>query len=101
LGSVNSRGSLWSGLRSAGLSVVLLLLSGILLQPLSAAETVNMAERSLRKIVERQKEVFAEAVKQGENLDEGSFRQHVQSISHDYELLLRHNPEFAAGYAGC
>jgi tetratricopeptide (TPR) repeat protein len=79
--------------------VVLLLLSGILLQPLSAAETVNMAERSLRKIVERQKEVFAEAVKQGENLDEGSFRQHVQSISHDYELLLRHNPEFAAGYA--
>jgi tetratricopeptide (TPR) repeat protein len=69
------------------------------MRPLSAAETVNMAERTLKKIVERQKEVFATAVKQGENLDEGSFRQHVQSISHDYELLLRNNPDFAAGYA--
>jgi tetratricopeptide (TPR) repeat protein len=58
-----------------------------------------MAERSLKKIVERQKEVFAEAAKQGEALDEGSFRQHVQSITHDYELLLRNNPSFAAGYA--
>jgi tetratricopeptide (TPR) repeat protein len=70
--------------------------------PLSAAETVNtvnMADRSLKKIVERQKEVFAEAAKQGENLDEGSFRQHIQSITHDYELLLRNNPSFAAGYA--
>ena len=64
-----------------------------------AAESVNMAEVRLRKIVERQKEVFATAGKQGENLDEGSFRQQVQSISHDYELLLQNNPKFAAGYA--
>ena len=64
-----------------------------------AAETVNMAERSLKKIVERQREVLAEAAKQGEALDEGSFRQQVQSITHDYELLLRNNPSFAAGYA--
>lgn len=70
-----------------------------MLGSLHGAESVNMAERSLKKIVERQKEVFAEAVKQGENLDEGSFRQHIQSISHDYELLLRNNPSFAAGYA--
>jgi tetratricopeptide (TPR) repeat protein len=66
---------------------------------LNAAETVNLAEMNLRKIVERQREVFATAVKQGENLDEGSFRQQVQSITHDYELLLRNNPQFAAGYA--
>jgi tetratricopeptide (TPR) repeat protein len=65
----------------------------------AAAETANMAERALKKIIERQKEVFAAATKQGENLDEGSFRQHVQSITHDYELLLRNNPTFAAGYA--
>ncbi|WP_414662599.1 tetratricopeptide repeat protein [Horticoccus sp. 23ND18S-11] len=64
-----------------------------------AAETVNMAERSLKKIVEQQKEVFAEAAKQGDKMDEGSFRQQVQSITHDYELLLRNNPTFAAGYA--
>jgi len=64
-----------------------------------AAETVNLAELNLKKIVERQREVFATAAKQGENLDEGSFRQQVQSITHDYELLLRNNPQFAAGYA--
>jgi tetratricopeptide (TPR) repeat protein len=64
-----------------------------------AAETVNLAEINLRKIVERQREVFATAAKQGENLDEGSFRQQLQSITHDYELLLRNNPQFAAGYA--
>ncbi|MGH7957985.1 MAG: hypothetical protein ACREH8_13400, partial [Opitutaceae bacterium] len=83
-----------------GLAVisVVLFVSG-LLHPLCAAETVNMAERSLKKIVERQKQVFADAAKQGDNFDEGSFRQHVQSISHDYELLLRNNPDFAAAYA--
>jgi len=58
-----------------------------------------MAERSLKKIVERQKEVLAVAVSQGDKLDEGSFKQQIQSISHDYELLLRNNPSFAAGYA--
>src|SRR5687767_15018355 len=79
--------------------VAVVLLFGGVAPSVRAAETVNMAERSLKKIVERQKEVFAEAAKQGEALDEGSFRQHVQSITHDYELLLRNNPSFAAGYA--
>ena len=75
--------------------------AGLLLifAPARAAEDQNMAERTLKKIVERQKEVFAEAVKQGDKLDEGSFRQQVQSITHDYELLLRNNPQFAAGFA--
>jgi tetratricopeptide (TPR) repeat protein len=82
--------------RSA-LSAVLLVCGLVL--PLPAAETVNMAERSLKKIVERQKEVFAVAVSQGDKLDEGSFKQQIQSITHDYELLLRNNPNFAAGYA--
>lgn len=63
------------------------------------AGSVTMAERSLKKIVETQREVFAEAAKHGDKLDEGSFRQQVQSITHDYELLLRNNPQFAAGYA--
>lgn len=79
-------------------TVVLLLVIGGL-PSLPAAETINMAERSLKKIVTRQQEVFAEAAKQGENLDESSFRLNVQSITHDYELLLRNNPDFAAGYA--
>lgn len=58
-----------------------------------------MAERSLKRLVERQKELFAEAAKQGEKLDEASFHQQVQSLAHDYERLMRANPKFAAGYA--
>jgi tetratricopeptide (TPR) repeat protein len=49
--------------------------------------------------VERQKEVFAAAAKQGDDVDEGSLRTQVQGIAHDYELLLRNNPSYAAGYA--
>jgi tetratricopeptide (TPR) repeat protein len=70
---------------------------------LRAAEQTSaggtMAEHTLKRIVERQKEVLATAAKQGEKLDEGSFLQQMQSIAHDYELLLRNNPSFAAGYA--
>lgn len=66
---------------------------------LRAAEAKTLAEYSLRKIVERQREVLADAAKQGDNLDGSAFRQQVQSITHDYELLLRNNPDFAAGYA--
>lgn len=59
----------------------------------------NMGERALKKIVERQREILADAAKQGDNVDAGSFRQQVQSLTHEYELLLRNNPQFAAGYA--
>src|SRR4051812_33508401 len=59
----------------------------------------NMAERTLKKIVERQRDVMAEAAKQGDKVDEGNLRQQLQSITHEYELLIRNNPQFAAGYA--
>lgn len=68
-------------------------------EPKKAPDSQNMAERTLKKIVERQRDVFAEAAKQGDKFDESNFRQQVQSITHEYELLLRNNPEFAAGYA--
>ena len=69
------------------------------LVPAFAAESESMAERSLRRIADRQKELFAEAAKQGDKLDEEAFRSQVQSLTHDYELLLRNNPKFALGYA--
>ena len=43
----------------------------------------------MKGLTERQKELFAEAAKQGDQLDQGSFRQQVQALTHDYELLLR------------
>ena len=64
-----------------------------------AADAESMAERSLKQIAERQREVFAQAAKQGENLDDSLFKQQLQTLVHDYELLLRNNPKFAAGYA--
>ena len=39
-----------------------------------AADAESMADRALRKVVDRQKEVFAAAVKQGDKLDEGALR---------------------------
>lgn len=87
------RGSSW--LRAALLAAAVA--AGSL--PLQAATGESMAERSLKRIVERQKELFAEAMKQGDKLDESTFHQQVQRVAHDYERLLRENPDFAAGYA--
>ncbi len=64
-----------------------------------AAEAENLAERNLRRIIDRQKEVFADAAKQGDNLDASSLKRRLQEICHDYEVLLRDNPRYAAGYA--
>ena len=58
-----------------------------------------MAERGLKRITEHQRDLFAEAAKRGDQLDEASFREQVQSLVHDYELLLRDNPKSAAGFA--
>jgi tetratricopeptide (TPR) repeat protein len=76
-----------------GFLIVLLSLASV-----HAAESETMAERSLKKIYARQKELFAEAEKKGDDLDMASFQTQVQTIVHDYELLMRENPKFAAGY---
>ena len=68
-------------------------------RPLRAADSESMADRSLRRIVDRQKALLAEALKQGDKLDEATLRAQVQALTHEYELLLRDNPKFAAGYA--
>ena len=73
---------------------------GLLLGSLGfGAESESLAERSLRRIADRQKEIFAEAAKQGDNLDEATFKQQLQTLVHDYELLMRNNPKYAEGYA--
>src|SRR5258706_4447627 len=67
--------------------------------PVHAAEGESMADRTLKRIVAHQKELFADAEKQGDKLDESAFQSQVQSIVHDYELLMRENPKFAAGFS--
>ena len=71
--------------------------------PLRAAESETMAERSLKSIAEKQRELFADAEKKGDKLDQEAFRSQVQSLTHEYERLLRDNPKFAlaaAAYGG-
>jgi tetratricopeptide (TPR) repeat protein len=96
----------WTVTRSAGWLAVLgvFFMAAAVTLPARAAQaapaqTETMAERNLKKIVERQRELFAEAAKQGDKLDAEAFRLQAQAIAHEYELLVRNNPTFPAGYA--
>jgi len=79
----------------------LLLIGLVLAAPLAlrAAESESLPERTLRQLVERQKELLAEGAKGGEHLDEENFKLQLQQVIQGYEALLRDNPDFAAGYA--
>lgn len=79
-----------------------LLFALLLLVPLDftyAAESESLPERTLKQIVEKQKQLLAEAEKQGEKFDEEAFRTQAQSIAHDYDRLTAGSPTFAVGFA--
>lgn len=62
----------------------------------------SLSEITLRGIVERQKSLLAqaaEAQRKGDKLDEESFRTQLESLVHEYELLIQQSPDFAAAYA--
>jgi tetratricopeptide (TPR) repeat protein len=63
------------------------------------AQTETMAERHLKEIVEHQKVLFTDAVAQGNALEAAGFKAQVEQLTHEYESLLKDNPDFAAGYA--
>jgi tetratricopeptide (TPR) repeat protein len=63
----------------------------------AAAET--MAERRLKDIAAHQTALFADAVTQGDALEQAGFKTQVEQLTHEYESLIKDNPEFAAGYA--
>jgi tetratricopeptide (TPR) repeat protein len=65
----------------------------------AAAQPETMAERHLKEIVEHQKVLFSDAVTQGNALEEAGFKTQVEQLTHEYESLLKENPDFAAGYA--
>jgi tetratricopeptide (TPR) repeat protein len=60
--------------------------------------TETMPEHNLKLIVERQKSLLDQAAKEGVQLDSESLRVQLQSILHDYEILLHDNPNFAEAY---
>lgn len=64
--------------------------------PSFAAET--LAEKTLKEIVERQKQLFARAEKEGEQLDEARFAAEAKALAGSYDVFIQKNPDFAPGY---
>ena len=67
--------------------------------PLRAEQSESMADRALDQLVDRQKELLADAAKAGAKLDESNFQMQIEQVCRGYEELLRANPNFANGYA--
>jgi len=64
--------------------------------PSFAAET--LAEKSLKEIVERQKQLFERAEKEGDQLDEARFAGEAKGIASSYDVFIQKNPDFVPGY---
>jgi tetratricopeptide (TPR) repeat protein len=75
---------------------LLLALLPVLALTSRGAET--LAERSLKEIVERQKQLFAWAEKEGDDLDEARFTQEAKNLAASYDVLIQKNPDFTAAY---
>lgn len=67
--------------------------------PLRAQDRESMADRGLKQLVERQKDLLADAAKENPNFDTANFQMQIEQVCRGYEELLRANPKFAAGYA--
>jgi tetratricopeptide (TPR) repeat protein len=62
----------------------------------AAAET--LAERTLLDILARQKNVFARAQQEGEDLDEARLRAEIRSLTASYDVLIQKSPDFTLAY---
>lgn len=61
------------------------------------AET--MAEKTLKEIVARQRDIMSRAGKEGDQLDVARLRGELQGVIHSYDILIQKSPDFAAAYA--
>ena len=67
-----------------------------LLAPAVRAET--LAEKSLKDIAQRQRDIFAKAEAEGDELDEMRLKAEVQGLVNSYDVFVQKNPDFAAAY---
>lgn len=74
--------------------LLLLLAAGAL--PLRGQET--LVEKTLLEIRERQRQVFARAAHEGDDLDEARLRAEVRSLVDSYDVLLQKAPDFTLAY---
>jgi tetratricopeptide (TPR) repeat protein len=71
---------------------------GLLLLAAGPATAETLAERNLKEIVARQKNVFARAEAEKDHLDEAWIRGEIQSVINSYDVLIQKSPDFAAAY---
>lgn len=55
-------------------------------------------EETLKEIVEKQRELFAEAEKGDPNFDKDNLRSQLQQLCNQYDVLIRDHPKFATAY---
>ena len=79
--------------------LLLLSLTLVVAAPLRAADAESLADRTLKPLVERQKDLLAEEAKKSPGFDQDNFQTQMQLICQGYEVLLRDNPGYAPGYA--
>lgn len=65
-------------------------------EPPARAQT--MAEKTLKDIVARQRDILARANKEGENLDLAGLRGDLQAVINSYDVLIQKSPDFAPAY---
>jgi tetratricopeptide (TPR) repeat protein len=75
-----------------------LLLLGGLAWLAAPAPAETMAEKTLKEIVTRQRDILAKAEKDGEQLDQAWLRGELQGVINSYDILIQKSPDFAAAY---
>jgi tetratricopeptide (TPR) repeat protein len=84
-------------------AIFLLTICSLGVRPLISAdvppESETMAEHRLKDVVEHQKVLFSDAVAQGKNMEDSTFKTGVEHLVHEYESLLHDNSDFAPGFA--
>jgi tetratricopeptide (TPR) repeat protein len=73
-----------------------------LLVPLPAADAParaqTMAEKTLKEIVGRQRDILAKVQKEGDNFDVAGLRGDLQAVINSYDVLIQKSPDFAPAY---
>jgi tetratricopeptide (TPR) repeat protein len=74
--------------------------AGTLVWLAGSAPAETLAEKTLVEIAERQRNIFARAEKEGEQLDQAWLRGELESVIKSYDVLIQKNPEYALAYGG-
>lgn len=62
------------------------------------ARAETMAEKTLKDIVARQRDLLGRAEKEGDHLDVAWLRGELQSVINSYDILIQKSPDFAPAY---